>query len=162
VETWKTSTTTKKNKPKPSGLGKRKQCKGQSTRRQNGRRSQEKRKAKTCGQVTHLHSYHSIESCSTTSAATVALSILVGAGWNTGLTRSGAVAMATNRPSEPRTFVRNTRRNSQKSTAWIGHVGTKCPMNYQQRTSSIGEHAERVGHLERGHFVMETGPPNRG
>jgi hypothetical protein len=138
VESWKTpqkpSTKPKQQKPKPSGLGKRKQCKGQSTRRQNGRRSQEKRKAKTCGQVTHSHTYHSIESCSTTSAATVALSILAGAWWNTGLTRSGAVAMATNRPSEPRTSVRNTRRNSQKSTAWTGHAETKCLMNYQRRT----------------------------
>jgi len=85
-----------------------------------------------------------------------------GAGWNTGLTRSGAVAMATNHPSGQRISVRNTRRNSQKSTAWIGHAKTKCPMNYQQRTQSTGEHTESVDHLDRGHFAMETGRPNRG
>jgi hypothetical protein len=53
VEKWKTSqkpnNKPKQKKPKPSGLGKRKQCKGQSTRRQNGHRSQEKAKRRTCG-----------------------------------------------------------------------------------------------------------------
>ena len=53
VEKWttpqKTNNTLKQKKPKPSGLGKRKQCKGQYTRRQNGQRSQEKAKRRTCG-----------------------------------------------------------------------------------------------------------------
>lgn len=110
----------KKPKSKPSGLGKKKQCKGQFIRRQNGQGSQEAPTAKTSGGATNSRDFRSIKSCSSTNADTAAPSTRAGSLWNFAAIQPGGAPTTADRCDDTSICATRTRRNSPRNTASIG------------------------------------------